>query len=210
MTHWIELAAVGGCAVSGVLAASGKQVDLFGATVLAVVTAFGGGTLRDLMLGETPVFWLRDPRYLQVTLAAALFTFFAARVIRFPEKLLQIADAAGLALFTIIGARKAMGYMASLGQPAAPILIVCLGVVTGVAGGALRDILMREIPLVFRREIYLYATAATVGATLFTWLHGMGWTDSRAGGAGIVTILLLRLVAIRWRLSLPNFRQHDE
>lgn len=210
MIYWIELVAVAGCAVSGVLAAAGKKVDLFGVMVLAVVTAFGGGTLRDLMLGETPVFWIRDPNYLYAALGTAVFTFFAARQFPFPAKVLQIADAAGLALFTIIGARKALVAATALGQPIAPLIVVTMGVVTGVAGGAMRDALTGEIPLVFRREIYLYATAATVGALLFTWLRSRGWDDARAGATGSAAILILRLAAIRWKLSLPIFRRHDE
>lgn len=210
MVRWIEFLAVAGCAISGVLAGTGKQVDLFGVIVLAVVTAFGGGTLRDLVLGDTPVFWVRDPAYLYVAVATAVLTFFAARRFPLPAKVLQVADAAGLALFTIAGARKAIAFSASLGQPISPGVAVAMGVITGVAGGAARDVLTREIPLVFRREIHLYATAALLGALLHAGLLRLGWPESRASAAGIGTILVLRLVAIRWRLSLPTFRRVDE
>ncbi len=209
MNYWIELLAVCVCAVSGVLAAAGKQVDLFGVMVLAAVTAFGGGTLRDLVLGEVPVFWIRDPNYLYAALGTAVFAFFAARRFAFPGRVLLVADAAGLALFTIIGARKALAVTTATAQPISVIVAVSMGVVTGVAGGAMRDALMREIPLVFRREIHLYATAATFGALLYAGLLRAGIPDDRAGPAGIAAILVLRLAAIRWRVSLPTFHRAD-
>jgi uncharacterized membrane protein YeiH len=115
-----------------------------------------------------------------------------------------------LALFTIVGTRKAFVHAASVGTAGSPVVAVAMGVITGVAGGAMRDALMREIPLVFRREIYLYATAATFGSLLYVWLARAGWPDGRAGAVGIVTILALRLAAIRWRLSLPTFRRVGE
>ena len=113
MLYWIEHIAVAGCAISGVLAAAGRKVDLFGVMVLATVTAFGGGTLRDVILGDLPVFWIRDGNYLFTVLVAAVFTFFAARRFEFPGSVLQAADAAGLALFTILGTRKAIAVLAA-------------------------------------------------------------------------------------------------
>lgn len=210
MQYWIEHCAVAGSAISGVLAASGKKVDLFGVIVLAIITAFGGGTLRDMILGELPVFWVRDPNYLYTAIGAALFTFVFARRFAFPDNLMQVADASGLALFTILGTRKATLYLASLGIPVAPVIAVAMGVVTGVAGGALRDALIREVPLVFRKQIYLYATAAIAGAFAYVLLRRLGWSDPRASLAGISLILVLRLAAIRWKLSLPDFERHGE
>jgi uncharacterized membrane protein YeiH len=210
MLYWIQHVAVAGCAISGVLAAAGRKVDLFGVMVIAAVTSFGGGTLRDIVLGELPVFWIRDPHYLYTVLSAALFTFFAARRFEFPPAVLQVADAAGLALFTILGARKAVAVLVTHSPTDVTLIAVAMGVVTGVAGGALRDILMREIPLVFRREIHLYATAAAGGSLVFCLLRKLGWEEDLAAEIGIVLILVLRLAAIRWKLSLPLFRKHDE
>ncbi len=210
MLYWIEHIAVIGCAISGVLAAAGRKVDLFGVIVLAIVTAFGGGTLRDVILGDLPVFWIRDTRYLYTVVVAAVFAFFAARRFAFPESVLQATDAAGLALFSILGARKAIAVLAAHDLRESFLVIVAMGVVTGVAGGALRDILMREIPLVFRREIHLYATAAAAGTTVFAVLRRFGWEENQAATVGIVIVLGLRLAAIRWKLSLPLFRKHDE
>src|SRR5262249_11519208 len=139
--------------ITGVLAARGKRIDLFGIMVLALVTAFGGGTVRDLLVGDLPVVWLRSSAYLLNAAATALLTFFFARLWDPPRRVLLVADAFALALFTMIGARKGVAL-----QFTAPVAVL-LGVVTGVAGGILRDVLIGEVPLVFQPEIHLYATA---------------------------------------------------
>jgi uncharacterized membrane protein YeiH len=191
-------------AISGVLAARGKQVDLFGVIVLAIVTAFGGGTVRDLLL-DAPVFWMSDSSFLHNAGITALFTFFVVRVYAFPETVLMIADAFVLALFTVVGARKALAFGSG------PAIAVTMGVITGVVGGVLRDVLTGEIPLVFRRQIYLYATAALIGALVFVGLHH-AWPERPHTGvvAGLGVTLLLRLAAIRWRVSLPEFAHKDD
>src|SRR6187431_410927 len=141
-------------AITGVLAARGKEVDLFGVIVLALVTAFGGGTIRDLDLGSVPVFWITNSGFLINGTITAVVTFYLVRFRELPTTVLMVADAFVLALFTIAGARKGLAFAV------APAIAIAMGVITGVMGGVLRDLLMGEIPLVFRREIYLYATAA--------------------------------------------------
>jgi uncharacterized membrane protein YeiH len=190
--------AVSVCAISGVLAGSGKRVDLFGVIVLGLVTALGGGTIRDVVLGN-PVFWLNDPSMVINGVITAALTFFVARYWVVPSLVLAVADAFGLALFTALGA--GIGWQAGVGITNS----VVLGVITGVAGGILRDVLVGEIPLVFRREIYLYATAAVVGASVYVLLQQYrGDQDlNRVIGAGVT--LALRLAAIRWKVSLPLF-----
>ena len=185
-------------AISGVLAGSGKRVDLFGVIVLALVTALGGGTLRDVILGR-PVFWLSEAEYVINAVSTAALTFIIIRYWVVPPLGLALADAFGLALFTILG--TAIGLKAEVG----PTNAVVLGVITGVAGGIIRDVLVGEIPLVFRREIYLYATAAVVGATGFVLLER--WQTGGAANRWIATslTLALRLVAMRWKVSLPVF-----
>jgi uncharacterized membrane protein YeiH len=180
-----------------VLAARGKQVDLFGVTVLAVVTAFGGGTVRDLLLGDLPVFWVRYPDYLYNSVIVAVATFFLVRYRDLQGAGLLVADAFALALFSIVGARKALEFNF------APAVAAAMGVVTGVAGGMLRDVLLSEIPMVFRKEIYFYATAALCGSVIFLALHH--WRPEAPSNMVIAVglTLLLRLVAIRWKLSLP-------
>jgi len=185
-------------AVTGVLAAAGKRVDLFGVLVLAVVTAFGGGTIRDLTL-LSPVFWIRDPGYLLTALATALGVFFLARSHRFRLDVLQVADAFVLALFTVVGQGKAL----ALGHH--PLIGMMMGVTTGVAGGMLRDLLLGEVPLVFRPEIHLYATASIVGAVVYAIVLELGERPTHALWIGLSTVLVLRLAGIRWRISLPVF-----
>jgi len=204
MQYVLEHFGVGVAAITGVLAARGKQVDLFGVIVLALVTAFGGGSLRDILLGEVPVFWIRDPNFLLNASAVALLAFFVARVHEFRLKALQVADAFALALFTTIGAEKA------LTAGVAPSIAVAMGVVTGVVGGIMRDVLTGEIPLVFRREIYLYATAALCGAVVFVLLNRWLAQPQINMILATVTTLVLRLAAIRWKLGLPVFRHGSE
>ncbi len=186
-------------AMSGVLAARGKKIDLFGVLVLAVVTAFGGGTVRDTLVGDLPVVWLRGPWLLVNATVTGLITFIIARWHEPPRRAFLVVDAIVLAAFAMIGTRKGltMGF-------SAPVCIL-LGVVTGIAGGILRDVLMREVPVVFRSEIHLYATAALFGSALCLGLHALGASESIAVPAGGIAVLLLRLAAIYWKLSLPLF-----
>lgn len=203
MLIWLEYFAGAVGAISGVLAATGKRLDLFGALVLALVTAVGGGTIRDLCLGIKPVFWVQNPGYVIVSLLAALATFVVARFWRMPYKALMVADAFGLALFTIVGLEKALVY----GAPAS--IAVILGIVTGVAGGLLRDVLRGEIPLVLQPEIYLYATAAFAGAVVYVLL--LQWVPDAwfARYVGMFVILALRLAAIIWKIRLPIFEPRE-
>ena len=200
MLGFLEHFGVTVSAISGVLAAKNKRVDLFGVIVLALVTALGGGTIRDLVLGAVPVFWIHQPTFVINGVLTAVVTFFIARHWSMPPQVLAVADAIGLAMFTVIGATKGLSF-ASGGVNA-----VMLGVITGVAGGILRDILVGEIPFVFRQEIYLYATAAVSGASLFVLLEvwNPGHSVNRLWGVGVT--LALRLAAIQWKLSLPVFR----
>jgi uncharacterized membrane protein YeiH len=199
MQSLFEHLGVAVAAVTGVLAARGKRVDLFGVLVLALVTAFGGGTIRDLTLGERPVFWVRDASYVITGTATAIVTFFIARRRPVPGTALMLADAFALSFFTILGAEKALAF------DVAPHIAVAMGVITGVAGGMCRDVLTGEIPMVFRREIHIYATAAAIGAGCFVLMQA--WHPPRAAAlvAGTLITLALRLAGIRWRLGLPEF-----
>jgi uncharacterized membrane protein YeiH len=203
MTFWIEQAAVAVCAISGALAATGKRLDLFGVLVLAVVAAVGGGTIRDLCLGARPVFWIENPSHIVTASVTALVTFFIARVWVLPQRALVIADAFGLALFTIVGTEKSLALQSS------GVIAVMLGIITGVAGGILRDVLRREVPLVFQPDIYLYATAAFCGATAFVALQHFRPDAPENRFLGMGLILALRLAAIGWKLRLPVFQPRD-
>jgi uncharacterized membrane protein YeiH len=193
----LEHAGIAVAALGGVLAARGKGVDLFGVLVLALVTSYGGGTVRDLLAGDLPPVWVRSPDYLLTGTLTAVAAFYIARIRALPNAVLLVADAFALALFTIMGARKGVVLEFSMG------VSVLFGVVTGVAGGIVRDVLLGEVPLVFRPEIHLYATAALCGASVFVIAAHFGMALSAATPIGAGVVLALRLAAIRWRISLP-------
>jgi uncharacterized membrane protein YeiH len=203
MPAWIEYFAVAVCAISAVLAAEGKRMDLFGVMVLALVTAVGGGTIRDLCLGAEPVFWIQHPHHVWTALIAATVTFVLVRFVHLPGKMLAIADAFGLALFGIAGTEKALAF----GAPG--IVAILLGIVTGVAGGILRDVLRGELPLVFQPDVNLYATAVFVGALAFVLLHEWLPASETHRYISMAVILLLRLAAMKWRLRLPTFKTRE-
>lgn len=186
-------------AMSGVLAARGKQIDLFGVLVLAVVTAFGGATVRDVLVGDLPVVWLRGPWLLVNATLTGLLTFIIARRLEPPRRAFLFVDAFVLAAFAMIGTRKGL-YLGF----SAPVCVL-LGVITGIAGGILRDVLLRELPVVFRSEIHLYATAAFFGSAFCVGLRLAGLSEMFAIFAGGGLVLVLRLAAMRWKLSLPLF-----
>lgn len=183
-------------AITGLLAARRKMLDLFGAIVIAMVTAIGGGTLRDLIIG-VPVFWTQNDIYIYIVVVAAMMLFFLARYRRLPVKLLLFLDALGLAVFTVIGTQKAMAL--GLSDPIA----IMTGIMTGVVGGIIRDVLVGEVPLVFRKEIY--ATASFVGASLFLVLEHWGFSIDVAVLAAIIVTFLMRVVAIQFNIELPVF-----
>jgi len=194
-------------AASGALAAGRKRLDLLGVIVLALVTAVGGGTVRDLLLDRHPLFWLDDPTYLVVIVGAALLTVAVARA-RLPRRgalltALLVADGLGLALFSVGGAQIAE----RAGLPTASIVL--LGTVTGAAGGALRDVLTAEVPLVLRRG-NLYASAAIAGTAAYRVFVASGVDRDVAAVAGMVIVAALRFAAIAWRLQLPEFYLDDE
>lgn len=193
----LELLGVAVFAVSGALAAGRKRLDLVGVVVIATVTAIGGGTLRDLLLDRHPVFWIADPVNLYVIVASALLTVLFGRRWPPPSRTLVVADALGLALFTIGGAQIAE----RAGLPA--IVVVIMGTLTGVAGGALRDVLSAEIPMVMRQG-RIYATAAIMGVVVYLILQGL-LPQTVAALLGMACIAALRFAAILWDLSVPVF-----
>jgi len=184
------------CGATGVLEAGRKQVDLFGAIMAGIAASLGGGTVRDLLL-DRQVFWIADQTYLIATVLAAIATFFLARRKPLPGKLFLLPDAIGLALFTVVGTQVGLQFNA-------PWLVASLmGVITAVFGGLLRDVLTNEVPLVFTSE--LYATAAWFGALTLILLQSLGMDHVSAGFIGMGVVILVRLAAIRWRLTLPRF-----
>lgn len=189
-------------AVSGVLAAGRKHLDWFGVLVIATVTAIGGGTLRDLLIDRNPVFWMADTGYLWAIFAATLLTLLIVRFREVPLRALLVADALGLALFAISGARIAEA--AGLGG----IVVVILGTITGVAGGVLRDMLLAEIPLLLR-DGEIYATAAIAGIVVYLILQATGFDRLTAGHAGMAAIVVIRFAAIFFNLRMPALQLGD-
>lgn len=188
-------------AVSGVLQAARHELDFFGALVLACVCALGGGTLRDLLIGTTPVFWATDLLYLYIIIPTTLISILLVRLIPTGRgirlRLLDIADAAGLALFAILGAQKTL----QLGL-AAPVAVV-MGVITGIAGGMIRDVLTATTPTVLRSEIY--ASAAIIGVISYTVLDGF-LPEVPAILIGMSLVFCIRLAAMYWHLQLPTLK----
>jgi uncharacterized membrane protein YeiH len=202
LVRLLDLIGIGVFAVSGALAAGRKRLDLLGVFVLASVTAIGGGTVRDLLLDRHPMFWLADATYLGVIVTAVAITFAYVRWKRPPLASLLVADALGLALFSVAGAQIAE----SAGLTS--VAVVVLGTTTGVGGGVIRDVLSAEIPFVLRRG-NLYASAVIVGIALYLTLESLGVARQTAALVGMAVIAALRLAAIRWELKLPIFEVRD-
>lgn len=195
LLYWVGLAAVAVNALTGVLDSGRKQMDLIGALLVAVATALGGGTVRDLLL-DRHVFWIADQTYLTTALLTGLLSFFVIRSFRIAPKWFLIPDAIGLALFTIVGTQVAL-------QWETPWLAASLlGVITGVLGGVLRDILCNDVPSIFLKS-ELYATAAWLGALSLIALQQIGVSSVHAAWIAMGIVFALRLLALRFRITLP-------
>lgn len=200
--YWVGMAAVAVNALTGVMEAERKAIDVMGATLVAVATALGGGTVRDVLLNRN-IFWIADQTYLITAVVCGFAAFFLLRHREIPARWFLIPDAIGLALFTAIGTEAAL-------QWHTPWLAASLlGVITGVFGGVLRDVLCNEVPLVMRAG-ELYASAAWLGALLLIGLQEVGVARVWAGGVAMAAILLLRLAAIHYHLVLPSFPAKQE
>lgn len=185
-------------AVSGALAAAEKKFDLFGGVFLGFVTAIGGGTFRDMMLGNTPVTWLHDISIFYTIVSAVILTFlFRPTIIRFP-KALFFFDTIGISVFTIIGLQK--GLQAEIHIPIA----IMMGITTAVVGGIIRDVLCNEIPLIFHKEIY--ATACLAGGLLFVIMDIFSIHQTITIFTAAGTIFTIRTLSVRYNWTLPKFK----
>jgi uncharacterized membrane protein YeiH len=183
-------------AISGTLTAANKRLDFFGATVIGFVTAVGGGTLRDMMLGDTPVAWMRTSNYFLVIVIGILITIMFSRQVMKLRRTLFLFDTIGIAIFTIIGLNKALAFGIH------PPLAVIMGITSAVVGGIIRDTLTNEVPLIFQKEIY--ATACIVGALVYLILNYFDVSEVINQSITILTIIVIRLVAVRYNISLPR------
>ena len=194
----LELLAVVSAGVFGVILARQKQLDFVGVFCVAFIAAFGGGTLRDVLLNRHPLFWIEHHQYPVIIFCLALVTSLIRRWPGWMQIGLKLADALGLGLFSVVGASYALAAETSL------FVAALFGVITGTFGGVMGDIVCNEVPHLFRPTAPLYATCSFIGAWVFLLLPHAGATDNFAMWAGAATTVALRLIALRWDLRLPE------
>ncbi|WP_372818503.1 trimeric intracellular cation channel family protein [Pedobacter sp.] len=196
-TYVIEILGTISFAISGSFAAMQRRLDPFGVLIIAFVTSIGGGTVRDLLLGDTPVAWMRDVNYCLLILVTSLLTVFFKTQIKKFKVTLFLFDSLGLGLFTLVGVQKGIVFGLS------PGICVALGTITGCFGGVIRDTLLNTIPLIFRKEIY--ATACILGGILYFALLYFNLKADVAKIIVIAFIFTLRIIVVRYKLALPKF-----
>lgn len=185
-------------AMTGALVASRQEMDIVGFALLGTVTGIGGGTVRDLVLGIRPVFWVDEPGYLLACVLVAMAAFWTAHIPQSRYRYLLWLDAVGLALFAVTGAERALEHGAGAS------IAVAMGVATATFGGIIRDLLGGETPVILRREIYV--TAALAGALVFVAATGAGLPREPALALGFGAAIGLRAAGLIWGLSLPRYR----
>jgi uncharacterized membrane protein YeiH len=195
--HILYLVAITAEAMTAALAAGRRSMDWVGVCLLGCVTALGGGSVRDLLLGRYPLVWVEHPSYLLVTAAAALATIAIARLMRRLRTLFFVLDAIGLVVFTVIGCNIA------LAQDLPVLVVIVAGMITGCVGGVLRDVLCNDIPLLFRRE--LYASVSIVTGGLYVAGLGLGLPHDPVMLAAMAFGLAMRLLALRFDWHMPKF-----
>lgn len=189
-------------AISGALTAIEKRMDIFGITIIAVATALGGGTLRDMLIGNTPVAWLSDLTNFYFVLVAVLVTVVFRNWLNQLRVSLMLFDTIGIGIFTLIGIQK--GIMIDLH----PLVCILLGTVTACFGGVIRDILCNEVPAIFRKEIY--ATACILGGATFYLFQYLNFSQDMVFICTIVSIISIRLLAVYFHWSLPQVRTYND
>jgi len=197
----IETTAVVSSAIFGILLATRNRMDFVGLFSVACAVAFGGGTLRDLFLDRTPLFWVKNPQYPMIVFGLALIGAIVPRWMHRLEPLMSVPDAIGLGLFTIVGTRFAVD------AGCHPFVAVLIGVLTGTFGGVIGEIICNEVPSLFR-SAPLCATCAFSGAVLYLVLNRIGLTEAWSTPISAASIVLFRLAAIRWDLRLPAVESH--
>jgi len=193
---FIAVAGVISFAISGALTAMDRKFDIFGVFIIAFATSVGGGTFRDIMIPERDVFWLINPIYTYVIMAGTILAILFRKRLCHLKKTLSLFDTIGLALYTIIGVQIAMQYE----LPSASV--IAIGAITGSFGGVVRDILVNEVPLIFKKEIY--ATISILGGSVYYGLIALGYNGAWTELVSIAIIILLRLIVVKFELSFPN------
>jgi uncharacterized membrane protein YeiH len=196
--EFLDYLAIAVFAATGALAASRKQIDLVGFVFLAAVTGIGGGTFRDLILGQLPVFWVKNPNYLLVCLAAGVFVYFTAHLIESRYRLLLWLDAIGLSAYAALGAAKGLAATGS------PVVAVVTGMLTATFGGILRDIVAGEPSVLLRPEIYV--SAAMAGAAVYTGADMLGLSQLACFLIAMLAAFIIRGGALRWGWTFPVYK----
>ena len=189
-------------AVTGALVASRKEMDVVGFALLGSVTGIGGGTVRDVLLGVEPVFWVEQPSYLVTCIVVSTAMFFVAHIPSSRERLLLWFDAVGLSLFSVTGT------VSALSAGAGPVIAIAMGVATATFGGIIRDILGGESPVILKQEIYI--TAALLGAAVLVGLRWLNVSADLSAGLAFLAAFSLRAAALHWNLSLPRYRARHQ
>lgn len=194
--YFIDLLGTMVFAISGSLAGRDKKLDFFGISAVGFITAIGGGTIRDILIGSVPVGWMNDLFYLAMIMGGILISLLFGKKVRKLRRTFFIFDTVGISVFTILGLLKAL----DIGVH--PIIAIMMGMVSAVFGGAIRDIVCNEIPLIFRKEIY--ALTCLCGGTLFILLGKLGIDQSVNIVISVLFIILFRLFAVKFKWQLPN------
>jgi uncharacterized membrane protein YeiH len=197
LTEILEFLGTFTFAISGIRLASGKQMDWFGAYIIGLVTAVGGGTFRDLLLGVTP-FWMLDYTYVLTTGLALIATLiFRERIFKLGSTLF-LFDTIGLGLFTVVGITKSI-------DAELPFWVcIVLGTITGSVGGVVRDVLLNDVPLLFRRDIY--ALACVLGGAVYFFCKFLGFPTQLTETIAVLSVIALRLLAVKFHLHLPQLK----
>jgi uncharacterized membrane protein YeiH len=195
LVNYIDVLGTFSFAVSGAFAAKEKRLDLFGVFILAFVTSIGGGTIRDMLLGDLPVDWMQHPATGWVIVVGAVGSLFFGRHLQQMQKLLNIFDSLGLGLFTIIGIQKGLAHGLS------PAVCIALGTITGCFGGVIRDVFLNKVPMIFQKEIY--ASAAITGGGIYFLLVALNVPEIMRAALTILLIFIIRMIVVRYKLNLP-------
>jgi len=196
MFYTIDILGTIAFAISGVLGAMNKKMDLFGILIIAFVTAVGGGTLRDILIGQTPVGWMKDMSFTYAIFGSAVFAVILRNKINYLRTSLFLFDTIGIGLYTVIGIEKGL----SVGLN--PVISIALGTISACFGGVMRDILCNEIPVIFRKEIY--ATACILGGVTYFLIRKLPIESDFVFIISGAVVVLIRLLAVKFKIALPN------
>ena len=193
-------------AISGIRLASAKKFDLFGAYVVGVTTAIGGGTMRDMMLGVSP-FWMTNKFYLICSAIALLWVIVFRKLLVRQDNTWFLFDTIGLALFTVTGIEKTITTIGPSGEHFPFWTAIIMGTITGAGGGVLRDVFINEVPLIFRKEIY--ALACVIGGLAYYICHQLGLDSTLSAIICGLTVVMMRLLAVKYKLHLPIIKGEE-